>query len=219
MVKPVAEMKKKIAEELRKSNPPVSAAPVREPPVLEKSSPAVAAAPKPKPPPTPPPREKSSPAVSPPPSKPKMKAVLSSEGDDWSSYLEDLASKQGKIYDTGFKTLDREFNGLAPGLMLLVDEDRERMVSFLKQVTDQMAASGSIRCLFLASEQPKAALGSARSRGSPRSRSSTSKGAAEEGLSPNGSESSAPVEAPPSGSSESSSTSSRTSSRWPSSAS
>ncbi len=71
-----------------------------------------------------------------------MKAVLSSEGDDWSSYLEDLASKQGKIYDTGFKTLDQEFNGLAPGLMLLVDEDRERMVSFLKQVTDQMAAVG-----------------------------------------------------------------------------
>jgi hypothetical protein len=31
-------------------------------------------------------------------------------------------------------------------------------VSFLKQVTDQMAAGGSIRCLFLASHQPKAAL-------------------------------------------------------------
>jgi len=152
VVKPVAEMKKKIAEELRKSNPPSP------PQVLEKSSPAVAPPPKPKPPPTPPPREKSSPAVTPPPSKPKVKAVLSSEGEDWSSYLDDLASKQGKSYDTGFKRLDQEFNGLAPGLMLLVDEDRERIVSFLKQVTDQMAESGSFRCLFLASEHPKSAL-------------------------------------------------------------
>ncbi len=158
VVKPVAEMKKKIAEELRKSNPPTAPAPAPAAAALEKSSPAVTPAPRPKAPPTPPPREKSSPAVSPPPSKPKLKAVLSSEGDDWSSYMEELASKQGKTYDTGFKRLDQELNGLGPGLMLLVDEDRERMVSFLKQVTDQMAASGSIRCLFLASEQPKAAL-------------------------------------------------------------
>jgi hypothetical protein len=167
VVKPVAEMKKKIAEEHRKSNPGGTLAPPapRESPptpapraAQEKSSPAVAVPPKPKPPPTPPPREKSSPALSPPPSKPKVKAVLSSEGDDWSSYLDDLASKQGKTYDTGFKRLDQEFNGLAAGLMLLVDEDRERVVNFLKQVTDQMAASGSVRCLFLASEQPKATL-------------------------------------------------------------
>jgi hypothetical protein len=170
IVKPVAEMRKKIEEELRKSNPSAVPPPAREPVALEKSSPAVVAPPKPKPPPTPPPREKlspavmppprekSSPAVSPPPSKPKVKAVLSSEGDDWSSYLDDLASKQGKIYDTGFRALDQQFNGLAPGLMLLVDEDRGRVVSFLKQVTDQMAASGAVRCLFLASEQPKAAL-------------------------------------------------------------
>ena len=167
VVKPVAEMKRKIAEELRKSNPDATSAPLvpREAPptpapraAQEKSSPVVGAPPKPKPPPTPPPREKSSPAVSPPPSKPKVKAVLSSEGDDWSSYLDDLASKQGKTYDTGFKRLDQEFNGLAPGLMLLVDEDRERVVNFLKQVTDQMAASGAFRCLFLASEQPKATL-------------------------------------------------------------
>lgn len=158
VVKPVAEMKKKIAEELRKSNPPSASAPAPPPAVLEKSSPAVTPAPKPKAPPTPPPREKFSPAVGPPSSKPKLKAVLSSEGDDWSSYMEDLASKQGKTYDTGFKRLDQEFNGLGPGLMLLVDEDRERVVNFLKQVTDQMATSGSIRCLFLASEQPKTAL-------------------------------------------------------------
>jgi hypothetical protein len=166
VVKPVAEMKKKIAEELRKSNPPSTPGPPapREAPrtpapraTLETSSPSVAVPAKPKPP-LPPPREKSSPAVSPAPSKPKAKAALSSEGDDWSSYLEDLASKQGKCYDTGFKNLDREFNGLAPGLMLLVDEDRERLVNFLKQVTDQMAASGSVRCLFLASEQPKSTL-------------------------------------------------------------
>jgi replicative DNA helicase len=91
-----------------------------------------------------------------------VKAVLSSEGDDWSNYLEDLASKQGnsygKSYDTGFQRLDQNLGGLSPGLMLLVDEDRVRVVNFLKQVTDQMAASGRVRCLFLASEQPKAAL-------------------------------------------------------------
>jgi hypothetical protein len=165
VVKPVAEMKKKIAEEQRKSNPP-SAPPAA--PAAQKSSPAVTPPPKPKPPPTPPPplREKSSPVVSPPPPtptplpspKPKGKAVLASEGEDWSSYLDDLASKQGKSYDTGFKRLDHEFKGLAPGLMFLVDEDRERVVSFLKQVTDQMAESGSVRCLFLASEHPKATL-------------------------------------------------------------
>ncbi len=161
VVKPVAEMKKKIAEELRKSSPP--SAPATPAPSLESSSPAVTPPPaKPKSPPTPlpspPAREKSSPAVTPPPSKPRVKAVLSSEGDDWSSYLADLASKQGKSYDTGFKRLDQELGGLAPGLMLLVDEDRERIVNFLKQVTDQMAVSGPVRCLFLASEQPKATL-------------------------------------------------------------
>jgi hypothetical protein len=167
VVKPVAEMKKKIAEELRKSNPPstpASPAPPVAPPTPapratpEASSPVVAAPAKPKPSTPPPPREKSAPAVSPAPSKPKAKAALSSEGDDWSSYLEDLASKQGKSYDTGFKNLDQEVKGLAPGLMLLVDEDRERVVNFLKQVTDQMAASGSVRCLFLASEQTKSTL-------------------------------------------------------------
>ena len=164
VVKPVAEVKRKIAEELRKSNPPSPPAPREAPPTpapsatLEKSSPAVAPASKPKAPPTPAPRERSSPSVSPPPSKPRVKAVLSSEGDDWSSYMEDLAAKQGKSHDTGFEQLDREIGGLAPGLMLLVDEDRERMVNFLKQVTDQMAASGEVRCLFLASEQPKTAL-------------------------------------------------------------
>jgi len=166
VVKPVSVMKKKIAEEMRKSGPPSTPAPAsREAPptpapraTSERSSPAVALPAKPTPPPMPPPRERSSPAASPPPSKPKVRAVLSSEGDDWSSYLADLASKQGKSYDTGFKRLDQEFNGLAPGLMLLVDEDRERVVSFLKQVTDQMAASGLVRCLFLASEQPKSTL-------------------------------------------------------------
>jgi hypothetical protein len=155
LVKPVAEMKKRIAEELRKSNPP---SPL---PALESSAPAVSPPPpKPKGPPTPlpQPRASSSPSLSPPAGRPKVKAVLSSEGDDWSSYLDDLASKQGKTYDTGFKRLDQDLGGLAPGLMLIVDEDRSRVVSFLKQVTDQMAASGPVRCLFLASEQPKAAL-------------------------------------------------------------
>jgi DnaB-like helicase C terminal domain len=197
VVKSVAEVKRKIAEEQRKSNPsvpperatppasPLSASSpnVKSSPrlALEKSAPVSAPPPsgrissvapvspississvaRVKPPPTPPPREKSSPAVTPPASpvpRPRQKAVLSSEGDDWSSYLEDLAKKQGNRFDTGFSRLDAELGGLMAGLFVLVDEDRNRITSFLKQVTDQVAAATSMRCLFLACDSAKAEL-------------------------------------------------------------
>jgi replicative DNA helicase len=93
-----------------------------------------------------------------PPSRPRSKPVLASEGDDWSSYLQELEKSQGKTFETGFKKLDREIDGLGPGLLLLVDEDRQRLEDFLKQVTDQMAASGQVRSLFVASELSKSAL-------------------------------------------------------------
>jgi hypothetical protein len=166
IVKPVAEIRKKIAEELRKSNPAQAPAPVAAPisppprPAAERSSPSVAAPPpKPKAPPTPPPREVSPPPMSlSPPPRAKPKPVLASEGDDWSSYLSELEKNQGKTFETGFQKLDREIDGLGPGLLLLVDEDRQRLLDFLKQVTDQMAASGQVRSLFVASELSKSAL-------------------------------------------------------------
>ena len=42
--------------------------------------------------------------------------------------------------------------------MLLVDEDRERLFNFMKQITDQFARGGELRCLYIASELPKTAL-------------------------------------------------------------
>ncbi len=192
VVKSVAEVKRKIAEEQRKSSPGVPPAVPRERPQAsllstsspgvkssphvsrEKSTPAltpppsgpissVAAGPissvtKIKQPLTPPPKEKSSPAVSATQAKPKQKAILSSEGDDWSSYLEDLAKKQGNRFETGFPRLDDELGGLSAGLLVLVDEDRDRITSFLKQVTDQVAAAGPMRCLFLACDNSKSEL-------------------------------------------------------------
>jgi replicative DNA helicase len=100
--------------------------------------------------------EKSAPAVAPP--KKASAAVLSSEGDDWSDYMDDLASSQGKTFDTGFARLDEGLGGLSPGLMLLVDEDRMRLFNFMKQITDQFASGGELRCLYIASELPKSAL-------------------------------------------------------------
>ncbi|GMR22871.1 MAG: hypothetical protein BMS9Abin37_1249 [Acidobacteriota bacterium] len=109
--------------------------------------------------------ELSSPAVTPPPPKKVkkkvnkvVKAVLASEGDDWSDYMDDLASSQGKTFDTGFARLDEGLGGLNPGLMLLVDEDRVRLFNFMKQITDQFASGGELRCLYVASELPKSAL-------------------------------------------------------------
>lgn len=163
VVKSVAEVKRKIAEEKRKSSPEVP--PERpQPSSLSQSSPRVKSSPgvstgKSAPPVKPPrPSERSSPAVSTASAKPKQKAVLSSEGDDWSSYLEDLASKQGGRFETGFPQLDKKLGGLSSGLMVVVDEDRNRVTSFLKQVTDQVAAAGTARCLFLACDSAKSEL-------------------------------------------------------------
>jgi len=100
--------------------------------------------------------EKSAPAAAAP--KKAMTAVLASEGDDWSDYMDDLASSQGKTFDTGFVRLDEGLGGLSPGLMLLVYEDRMRLFNFMKQITDQFASGGELRCLYIASELPKSAL-------------------------------------------------------------
>ena len=165
VVRSVAEVKQRIAEEARKSSPAVRPASK-----LAQSSPAVAA-PRPAPPPSDPPRSKPAIASKPAPSreasspstpstqaKRPQKAVLSSEGDDWASYMDDLASQQGKTFDIGFARLDEGLGGLGPGLMLLVDENKERLFSFLKQVTDQFASGSTMRCLYVASQLPKAAL-------------------------------------------------------------
>lgn len=193
VVKSVAEVKRKIAEEQRKSSPAIPSEPPAAAASLSTSSPGIHRTPRPspekperartpppsgpissvspvssirsvspltkdKPHPTPPPREKSAPVVPVPQTRPKEKAVLSSEGDDWSSYLEDLANKQGNRFDTGFARLDERLGGLGAGVFVLVDEDRDRMTSFLKQVTDQVAASSPMRCLFLACDNSKGVL-------------------------------------------------------------
>ncbi len=165
VVRSVAEVKQRIAEEARKSSPAVRPASK-----LAQSSPAVAA-PRPAPPPSDPPRSKPAIASKPAPSreasspstpstqaKRPQKAVLSSEGDDWASYMDDLALQQGKTFDIGFARLDEGLGGLGPGLMLFVDENKERLFSFLKQVTDQFASGSTMRCLYVASQLPKAAL-------------------------------------------------------------
>ncbi len=84
--------------------------------------------------------------------------LLSSEGDEWADYLEDLASKQGKSVETGFVGLDDNAGGLSTGLLLFVDGDRDRRCSFLKQLTDQVAARSKAPGLYVSFEIPKAAL-------------------------------------------------------------
>ena len=42
--------------------------------------------------------------------------------------------------------------------MLFMDEDSQRLVNFMKQVTDPFASGSSFRCLYFASELPKSAL-------------------------------------------------------------
>jgi replicative DNA helicase len=167
VVRSVAEVKQRIAEEARKSSPAVTSKPK-----LSQSSPALVT-PRPTPPPSSPPRSKPSltpkptppkeatpaPAATPPPqAKRAQKAVLASEGEDWTSYIDELASKQGRTFDTGFAHLDEKLGGLSPGLMLLVDENKSRLFSFLKQLTDQFTGNSPMRCLYVASQLPKAAL-------------------------------------------------------------
>jgi replicative DNA helicase len=85
-------------------------------------------------------------------------AILSSEGDEWATYLQTVAAQQGKILETGFAGLDEAAGGLSPGLMLVVDQDSGRSSDFLKQLTDQIAARCKVPCLFVSRVLSKAAL-------------------------------------------------------------
>ncbi len=84
--------------------------------------------------------------------------LLSSEGDEWADYLEDLASNQGKRVETGFSGLDQKTGGLFAGVMLFADENTERRSDFLKQLVDQIAAGSNAPGLYLSFETSKAAL-------------------------------------------------------------
>ncbi len=90
--------------------------------------------------------------------RPPAPAVLSSEAEEWTGYLEEVAAKQGKILETGFAGLDETAGGLSPGLMLAVDQDSSRLSSFLKQLADQIASRSKAPCLYLSFGLPKAAL-------------------------------------------------------------
>ena len=91
-------------------------------------------------------------------SRPPAAGVLASEAEDWTSYLQEVAAKQGKILETGFAGLDDTAGGLSPGLMLVVDQDPNRLGGFLKQLTDQIAARSKAPCLYLSFGLPKSVL-------------------------------------------------------------
>ncbi len=91
-------------------------------------------------------------------SRPTPSPVLASEGEEWTSYLQEVAAKQGRIFETGFAGLDDSMGGLSPGLMLLIDQDHDRLSGFLKQVTDQIAIRSKLPCLYLSFGLSKAAL-------------------------------------------------------------
>jgi replicative DNA helicase len=84
--------------------------------------------------------------------------ALSSESEDWHSYLAHLAAKQGKTFETGFVGLDESLGGLSPGLMLVLDNDGDRLRAFLKQLSDQIAQHAGLPCLYLSFELPKHTL-------------------------------------------------------------
>ena len=89
---------------------------------------------------------------------PSGSAVLSSEAEEWTSYLQEVAARQGKILETGFAGLDEPAGGLSPGLMLVVDQDSNRLSGFLKQLADQIAARSKAPCLYLSFDLPKSVL-------------------------------------------------------------
>lgn len=90
--------------------------------------------------------------------RPPASAALSSEGEEWATYLQEVAAKQGKTFETGFTGLDETAGGLFTGVMLVVDQDSSRLSGFLKQLTDQIAARSKVPCLYLSFSLPKAAL-------------------------------------------------------------
>jgi hypothetical protein len=90
--------------------------------------------------------------------RPPVPVALSSEGEEWADYLQAVVAKQGKILETGFSRLDEAMGGLSPGFMVVVDQDPDRLTSFLKQLTDQIAERSKVPCLYLSFGLPKAAL-------------------------------------------------------------
>jgi hypothetical protein len=90
--------------------------------------------------------------------RPPAPGVLSSEGDEWATYLQAVVAQQGRILETGFAGLDEAAGGLSPGLMLVVDQDSGRSGDFLKQLTDQIAARSKVPCLFVSRALSKAEL-------------------------------------------------------------
>ena len=75
--------------------------------------------------------------------------VLASEGTELGNYLEELGSKQGKTLESGFASLDEATEGLGPGVMLVVDDEPDRLSGFLKQLTDQIAEGARVPCLYV----------------------------------------------------------------------
>ncbi|HSF14208.1 MAG TPA: DnaB-like helicase C-terminal domain-containing protein [Vicinamibacteria bacterium] len=165
MVRSVEEVRKRIDDEYRRSSdsavavPPAASSSPPEPsefpePVLidpPSSAPSITAPRASQPAPAPTSQAQSS-------HQPVEDSLLSSEGDDWSSYLDQIASQQGRTFDTGFARIDEGLGGLGPGLVLLSDGDNRRQADFLKQLTDQMAAGTELRCLYLAATRPKTQL-------------------------------------------------------------
>jgi hypothetical protein len=90
--------------------------------------------------------------------RPPAPGALSSEGDEWATYLQAVVAQQGRILETGFAGLDEAAGGLSPGLMLVVDQDSGRSGDFLKQLTDQIAARSKVPCLFVSRALSKAEL-------------------------------------------------------------
>lgn len=66
-----------------------------------------------------------------------------------STYLQELESKQGKSIESGFRMLDESLDGLCPGVMVIVDHERDRLSAFLKQLTDQIAEGARVPCLYV----------------------------------------------------------------------
>ncbi len=93
-------------------------------------------------------------------SKPRAPAptVLSSEGEEWATYLQEVSARQGRSFETGIAGLDEAAGGLSPGLVLVSDKDSNRLSGFLKQLADQIAARSQIPCLYLSFALSKAAL-------------------------------------------------------------
>ena len=163
----VSDVKKRLAEEHKRQSTPEVADRKDEPPPPLKSMDAASTSQVFRtiaiPPPTANETAQDKSASAEPPAAPAPKAaaadaVLSSEADDWDSYMDGLAASEGHRFETGFAQLDKGLGGVKPGLMLLMDDDSQRLANFMKQVTDQFASASSLRCLYFANELPKAGL-------------------------------------------------------------